>query len=183
MLLTTILALFTSGVFAASASLEVQDLAGKNTTPDMKAAILSVKENVSKNFIGDITFTDVRISTNNAIVNRLEAGLTGSMPLVGPFTGFIRTAVGQRYSSVSDFSYYSITPGVRAPIGNTGFHTSVSYRYRNAFDATANTDLTRTWRGDLGYDITKQDRIGISYMNVSGDAQQDIYAINYSRRF
>jgi hypothetical protein len=96
---------------------------------------------------------------------------------------YTRAAIGEKFTNTSNFSYYSVEPGVTAPIGSTGLTARVGYRFRNAFDPSANADTTRTWRAGLSYDLTKKDTIGVRYDRVRGDSNADGIAVNYTRSF
>ena len=94
----------------------------------------------------------------------------------------MRTALGQKFTSATNFTYYSVEPGVAVPVGSTGVTAKVGYRFRNAID-TANNDTTRTWRAGLSYDLTAKDTIGVRYDKMRGDTNQNIVAVNYTRGF
>lgn len=181
-----ILALAASGsVFAASATLEGQSINGLNGSADQVNLNLTVRESINKNFTGDVQFSQ----TNNKVdggkdtlsSTRLEAALTGSAGLFGPVSGYTRVAVGQKFSSSTNFGYYSVEPGLSTPLGG-GLTAKVGYRYRTAFDSS-NNDTTRTMRAGVAYDINKTNQIGVRYDSVRGDAKQNVIAVNYTRSF
>lgn len=167
--------------FAGSFTIEGQDI-NNATGSDQKNYNLTVRENITKNVTGDVQFSNNYTNGTNAVSStRIEAGVTPTVGL-GPVTGYTRVAVGQRSGTASDWSYYSVEPGVTAPLGN-GFKARLGWRYRNAFDATANADLTRTWRAGVSYDLTKVDTVGVRYDRVQGDSNQKVWALNYTRGF
>jgi hypothetical protein len=174
-----------SGVFAASATLEYQDINGVQNTPnDQRNINLTVKESINKSFTGDVQLSNTynNTATSDAASSfRAEGGLTGSVPLIANVSGYTRVAVGQKFTTTTNFGYYSVEPGVTLPIG-AGFSAKVGYRFRNAFD-TANNDTTRTWRAGLGYDINKNNAIGVGYDQVRGDSNQNVIKVSYTRGF
>lgn len=177
-------ALLVSGsVFAASGTLEYQSIDGKTTTPtDQNNYSLTVKESINKNFVGDlgISQTSNRTAGSDTLAStRTEAGLTGSSSLLG-VAPYVRTALGQKFTSSTNFTYYSVEPGVSVPVGP--LTAKVGYRFRNAVD-TSNNDTTRTWRAGLSYDLTAKDTIGVRYDKMRGDTNQNIVAVNYTRGF
>lgn len=179
-----ITALLVSGsVFAASGTIEYQSIDGKTTTPtDQNSYSLTIKESINKNFVGDlgISQTSNRTSGSDTLAStRTEAGLTGSTSMFG-VTPYTRLAVGQKFSSSNNFTYYSVEPGVAVPVGP--LTAKVGYRFRNAVD-TSNNDTTRTWRAGLSYDLTSKDTIGVRYDKMRGDTNQNIVAVNYTRGF
>jgi hypothetical protein len=185
-LLALVAILATGSVFAASGTVEYQNIDGTGSTPtDQNQYSLTVKENINKNFVGDlgISQTSNRTSGSDTLAStRTEAGLTGSTSMFG-VTPYVRTALGQKFSSSTNFTYYSVEPGVSAGIpGVAGLNAKVGYRFRNAVD-TGNNDTTRTWRAGLSYDLTAKDTIGVRYDKMRGDTNQNIVAVNYTRGF
>jgi hypothetical protein len=179
--LLAILAMATAGtVFAGSFTVEGQKI-DNLTSANQKQYSLSVKENITKEIAGDVSFSNTTTDGTGALTSRLEGGLTGTTQQVGPVIGYVRAAVGQKYSNTTDFSYYSVEPGVMIPMGN--FTGKIGYRYRSAFDSTANGDQTNTWRAGLSYALTKKDAVGVRFDQVRGDSKQDVWAVNYTRSF
>jgi hypothetical protein len=181
-----ILAMITSGsVFAASATIEYQNLNGVQNTPaDQQRISLSVKEAINSNFTGDVNFSNTwnNTSTSDALNStRLEGGLTGTVPVYSSLRGYTRVAVGQKFTTTTNFTYYSVEPGVSLPLG-AGFTANAGYRFRNAFD-TGNNDTTRTWRTLVNYEINKGNSVGVGYDSQRGDSNQNIFRVNYTRGF
>ena len=170
-----------STAFAATVGLEYQNINGVQGSSDQKAYELNVKENFNKNFAGDVKFTNTVTDSTNALSTRLEAGVT-AQNTYGAFTPYTRLGVGQKFSNTTNFTYYSVEPGVKAAVGNTGVTARVGYRFRNAFD-TGNNDTTRTWRAGLDYAVTPKDTVGVGYDSVRGDSNQNVFKVNYSRGF
>jgi hypothetical protein len=179
------MATISSGVFAASATMEYQDINGVQNTPtDQRNIQLTVKEAINKTFTGDVQLSNTwnNTSTSDAASSfRAEGGLTGSVPLIANVSAYTRAAVGQKFTTTTNFTYYSVEPGVSLPLG-AGFSAKVGYRFRSAFD-TANNDTTRTWRAGLGYDIDKNNAVGLGYDQVRGDSNQNIVKVSYTRGF
>jgi hypothetical protein len=182
--LLAILSLAISGsVYAASATVEYQDQAGVKGTTDSSLYLLSVSEDINKNFAAGITTNFGAKDSNGAVSNsRIEGSMTGKTT-IGLFSPYMRLAAGQKFTTVTNYSYYSVEPGVTAPLGNTGFTARLGYRYRTAFDSTTYADTTDTWRLGLSYAVTKQDTVGVRYDQVRGDTNQNNWAFNYTRRF
>jgi hypothetical protein len=176
------MATISSGVFAATAQLEYQDFSGKSGTANSQEGKLTVKEEINKNFAGDVAFSQNWKDNNGGLSSRMETGLTGTYPVAG-IGLYTRAAIGEKFTNTSNFGYYSVEPGVTAPIGSTGVTARVGYRFRNAFDPSANADTTRTWRAGLSYDLTKKDTIGVRYDRTRGDTNANGIAVNYTRGF
>ena len=177
-IITSMLAIASLNAFAGSASLEVGDLDGRSGSANQSNINLIVRENVFKNFVGDVQISSTKTDVTNTISTRIEAGVTGLVP-VGRLTGYVRTAVGERFGT-SNFSYYSVEPGVRIPFGN--LTAQVGWRYRDSF-SDGNNDQTRTWRTGVSYALTKQDAIGVRFDQVRGNSNQNALAFNYTKGF
>jgi hypothetical protein len=176
-----------TGVFAASATLEYQNINGVQNTPnDQRNINLTVKEAINQNFAGDVQLSNTfnNTATSNAASSfRTEGGLTGSIPLVGPLSGYTRVAIGQKFTTTTNFTYYSVEPGVTMPLG-AGFSAKLGYRFRSAFeDVNVNNDTTRTLRAGLGYEINKNNSVGVGYDQVRGDSNQNTIKVSYTRGF
>ena len=174
-----------TGAFAATATVEYQNADGVQNTPTNQEQIsLSVKEEINKNFAGDVSISNKwnNSSTSNALnSSRVEGGLTGTVPLVANVSGYTRVAVGQKFTTTTNYSYYSVEPGVSLPLG-AGFTGKVGYRFRSAFDA-GNNDTTRTARALVTYQINKDNTVGVGYDSQRGDSNQNIVRVNYTRGF
>lgn len=170
-----------SSVFAGdSATVEYQNL-NTNGGADQKNVGLTVKHEFSKSIAGDIGASSTVTEGTNALSTRMEAGATYSAPVGFGLTGYVRGALGQKFTNTTDFTYYVIEPGVSAPVGPVTVKAGV--RYRSATDSTAYNDQTHTARIGVSYALNKQDAIGLRYDRVRGDAVQNVTAINYTRSF
>jgi len=170
-------------VSAASVTIEGQSIEN-STGNDAMNMNLTVRGNIAPNFSGHFQVSNTQTDNTNAISNRLEAGVTGQTKLFGTVSGYSTVAVGHMLKSTGNFSYYSVEPGLTAPIGNTGLTAKVGYRYRTAMqDANLNGDTTQTVRAGVSYAFTKQDAIGVRYDKVTGDSKQNVVAVNYTRSF
>ena len=141
--------------------------------------VLGVKKEFS-GFAGDLAVSNAQTEGTNALSTRLEAGAT----VAGPVGLYARAAVGQKYSNTTDFTYYSIEPGIAAAVpGLSGVTAKVGYRFRSAFDSTQNNDQTHTARYALSYALSKDDTITAKYDRVNGDNNQKVVGIAYTRGF
>ena len=176
---TLVLAAF--GAMAAdSFTLEGQHISNAGAAAQQQY-VLGVKKEFTSMFAGDVAFQNAQTEGTNALSTRLEAGLTGTVP-VGPVSLYTRAAIGDKYSNTGDFNYFSIEPGVSAPVG-FGLTAKVGWRYRSAFDSTQNNDQTHTARYSLAYAVTKQDTVAVKYDRVNGDNNQKVVAVAYTRGF
>lgn len=169
----------TGSAFAQSVTLGYTDI-DNATGNDQKMYSLSVRAPINKSLTIDAVSHTVHTENTNSVGGRLEGGLTATAPL-GPVTGYVRTAVGRRFTTTTDWNYYSVEPGVRVPVGP--FTASLGYRFRDAFDNTAFADQTRAVRTSLSYALSKKDSITLAYDRVNGDSDQKNMALSYTRAF
>jgi len=143
--------------------------------------VVGVKKEINSNLAADVAFSNAQTENTNALSTRLEAGVTVTAPVYGIVNGYSRVALGQKYTNSTNFTYYSIEPGVAVPFGD--LTAKVGYRWRSADDAGTNNDQTHTMRYSLGYAVTKVDTVGVRYDRVKGDSDQKVWVVNYSRGF
>jgi hypothetical protein len=174
-----ILALSVStSVFSASATLEYAGVDNIGAAGQSQVR-LSVRQELTKNIVGDVSITQTQTDGSNKLGTRLETGSTLSNTF-GPVVSYTRLAIGEKYSNTNQFSYYSVETGIRVPMGQ--LRPFVGYRFRSAFD-TANNDTTRTVRIGTTYALTKKDSVGIRLDRIRGDATQNVTAVSYTRTF
>lgn len=141
--------------------------------------VLGVKKEFS-GFAGDLAVSNAQTEGTNALSTRLEAGAT----VAGPVGLYARAAVGQKYSNTTDFTYYSIEPGIAAAVpGLSGVTAKVGYRFRSAFDSTQNNDQTNTMRYALSYALNAKDSVALKYDRVKGDSNQKVVSVAYTVGF
>jgi hypothetical protein len=168
-----------TSTFADSATVEYQNV---NTLGglDSKAVALAVKHDFNNVFAGDVQISNTQTNQTNALSTRLETGLTGVVPLTNTVKGYVRSAVGQKFTNTVASGYYSIEPGVSMPVGPVT--AKVGVRFRQATSDTV-ADTTRTVRAGLTYALTKQDSVTLRFDRVRGDNTQNITALAYSHSF
>ena len=141
--------------------------------------VLGIKKDFGS-FAGDVSFANAQTEGTNALSTRLEAGATVN----GPVGLYARAAVGQKYSNTTDFTYYSIEPGIAAAVpGLSGVTAKVGYRFRSAFDSTQNNDQTNTMRYALSYALNAKDSVALKYDRVKGDSNQKVVSVAYTVGF
>ena len=177
-----ILALATTGLAFAgdSVTLESQHINNIGSNAQQQY-VLGVKKDINSMFAGDVAFSNAQTENTNALSTRLEAGVTGTVPVYGIVNGYTRVSLGQKYTNSTSFTYYSIEPGVQVPFG--ALTAKVGWRYRSADDSGTNNDQTHTVRYGLNYAVTKVDTVGVRYDRVKGDNDQKVVALTYTRGF
>lgn len=170
----------TTTAFAGSFTVESQHV-NQVRAADQQTFGLSVRQELSKSFTGDLGMSNTQTDGTNALATRLEAGLTYAQPILGSVNGYVRTALGQKYSNTADFTYYSVEPGITAPVGP--FTAKVGWRWRSAVDSDTRNDQTHTMRYTVSYPVTKLDTVSVRYDRVNGDNNQKIVVVGYTRSF
>jgi len=180
-----ILALAITGTAFAADSFTVEGQhINNNGAAAQGQSVLGIKKDINSVFAGDLAFSNAQTEGTNALSTRLEAGVTGTMPLVDGINGYTRVALGQKYSNTTNFTYYSIEPGVTAAVpGVAGLTAKVGFRFRSADDSGAYNDQTHTVRTGVSYALSKVDSIGVRFDRVKGDNDQKIWAVSYTRGF
>jgi hypothetical protein len=108
------------------------------------------------------------------------------MPLAKGLGFYTRVTVGEQFGAWArdagkDFKYWAVEPGVAYRTGN--FDVRAGYRWRDSTDKLAYSFKTETYRLGAGYSLSKTDRIGINYEDVSGGYKAKQYTVNYTRSF
>jgi long-subunit fatty acid transport protein len=181
--IATIAALMAATTLASAANITVEGQIqnGDRGARDSDNYALSVQQSINKTFAADIGFTAFQQDGTKALSNRLEAGITGTVP-VGPVNLYTRVAVGEKFNNGSDFEYYSVEPGVTYTMFDK-LTARVGYRFRNGFGTNGNLDTTHTARAGVSYAITKNDSVGIRYDLVRGDSFNHSYNLAYTHSF
>jgi hypothetical protein len=166
---------------AASVITEYQNASGFNGSADQKGYLVAVREDINKTLTGDLVFLMRQTNNTNSVSNRLEVGLTPKTTLfsINPYTRF---AVGERFTSTGNYSYYSVEPGIVYPNIFDKFSARVGWRYRNSF-LEAGNDETRTWGLGVSYPIIKSTSLGVRYDRTTGDSNQNTWNFNLTKSF
>jgi opacity protein-like surface antigen len=180
-LVTAALVAVTGLASAASVTIEGQVQQGHRGARDSDNYALSVKESINKTFAADLGFTAYQQDGTKALSDRLEAGVTGTMP-VGPVSAYARVALGEKFSNGANFGYYSVEPGVVYNFTDK-LSGKVGYRFRNGFGNNGNLDTTHTARVGVSYAVTKNDSVGVRYDQVRGDSFNHSVNFAYTRSF
>lgn len=184
-LLVAALALSSSSVFAQSSvtlGYGVQDAVPTNVQSHVTS--ISAKTNLISGLDGDIGMTQTAADVSNKLTVRTEAGLSSGYEVTSFAKATIRGAVGMKAVSGSEaFSYYSVEPGLNVKTPVDGLTARVAYRFRTAFDSTANADTSNTMRYQIGYALTSKDRVTVGYDTLRGDGANNQTYLQYTRNF
>jgi hypothetical protein len=166
---------------ADSITFRTQLIDGVDTT-NSTAYQMVYAHDVNKQVSADVSFSQTQSDTAaKTITTRMETGLRyTTTPIFGNVKGTVRTALGERFSTKGNTTYWSVEPGITMPIGP--FNTRFAYRYRSSVD-TAQGDQTNTARVNVSYPFTKQDSVAVGYDRMRGDSNQNVVRLSYTRSF
>jgi predicted porin len=177
------LALMSSLAFAGTATFEGSKVNGLDGAKDAMSTNFAISETVNKTFSVHTQLTSQQSDGTNAVSTRLEVGGTATVPVYGPVTGYTRVAVGQKYSTTGQFTYYSIEPGLSVPL-TSSLTAKVGYRFRTAAEnPNVNKDTTDTVRIGVSYALNKEHAVGVRYDRMTGDSRNDSVNIFVTRSF
>jgi opacity protein-like surface antigen len=171
-----------STAFAGSITIEGTkgDTIGGN---DQMGTNFTLSESINNTFSVHTQLSSSQTDNTNSVSTRLEVGGTATVPLFGSVKGYTKVALGQRYGTSGQFTYYSIEPGIAVPL-TPSLTARVAYRYRTAADnANVNKDTTDTVRVGVAYAINKKDAVGFRFDRITGDSRQNGYNVFYTRSF
>lgn len=178
-----ILAMLMAGVVHAGGfgSVEYSNRDGVGSTSDSRATKVTIGTDLNETFKADFSLRQKTDTDNNLSDNRLEAGLTGTLPVAGGLSTYGRIGVGEKFKSSENYSYYSAEPGVKYAF-TPALSVKVGYRYRSAFES-GNADTTRTWRTGVEYAFTKNYFVGVGYDKVRGDSEYNAANLTVGFKF
>lgn len=157
-------------------SVEYSSRDGVDGTADARATKVTMGTDLNQTFKADFSLRQKTNTDNDLGDTRFEAGLTGTVPTsVTGLSVYGRGAVGEKFKTSSNYTYYSVEPGVKYAV-TPELSVKAGYRYRAATDS-ANADTTRTYRIGAEYALTKNYFVGLGYDQVRGDS--DYNATNF----
>jgi len=119
-----------------------------------------------------------RIQNGNTTntMGRAEVGVTLSEGYY-----YLRGATGLKNTSTDSVGYYSIEPGLKFKLNNQ-WTTKVGYRFRDAYNESAN-DRTTTFRLGADYNLDERSSLTAMYDRSSGDIDFDGINLGYYFKF
>jgi hypothetical protein len=174
--------LATSSVFAGGfGAVEYSGRDGVDGNADARATKVTMGTDLNQTFKADFSLRQKTDNDNNLSDTRLEAGLTGTVPVAGGLSAYGRVALGQKFKSSVDYGYYSVEPGVKYAV-TPALSVKAGYRYRAATDSV-NADTTRTYRLGAEYALTKNYFVGLGYDQVRGDSKYNATNVSLGFKF
>ena len=163
-------------------SVEYSDRDGVNGGADARATKVTMGTDINSLLKADVSLRQKTNTDNDLSDTRLEAGLTATQPVGGTgLSVYGRGAVGEKFKTASNYTYYSVEPGVKYAV-TPALSVKGGYRYRAATDSV-NADTTRTWRAGVEYALTKNYFVGLGYDRVRGDSEYNATNITVGFKF
>lgn len=127
-------------------------------------------------------FRTERLNSNEgSSSNRLEAGLTSQLNLTDDIAVYGRGAVGQKFATSEDHTYYSVEGGVKTQL-TSALNVRAGYRFRDAFNDSV-FDKTNTVRLGAEYALNKTNVITLGLDRAYGDSEFIGYNLGYLVKF
>jgi len=154
---------------------------GVDGTADARATKVTMGTDLNQTFKADFSLRQKTDTDNDLSDTRLEGGLTGTVPVATGLSAYGRLGVGEKFKSSTNYSYYSVEPGVKYAV-TPELSVKLGYRYRAAMDSV-NADTTRAWRIGAEYALTKNYFVGLGYDRVRGDSDYNATNISVGFKF
>ena len=154
---------------------------GVDGTADARATKVTMGTDLNQTFKADFSLRQKTDTDNNLGDTRLEAGLTGTVPVANGLSAYGRLGMGEKFKSSTNYTYYSVEPGVKYAV-TPDLSVKLGYRYRAAMDSV-NADTTRAWRVGAEYALTKNYFVGLGYDQVRGDSNYNATNVTVGFKF
>lgn len=162
-------------------SVEYSSRDGVDGTADARATKVTMGTDINQMFKADFSLRQKTNTDNDLSDTRLEAGLTGTVPVAGSLSAYGRVAVGEKFKTSTNYTYYSVEPGIKFAV-TPDLSVKAGYRYRAATDSV-NADTTRAYRLGAEYALTKNYFVGLGYDRVRGDSDYNATNITVGFKF
>lgn len=120
-------------------------------------------------------------SDNGSSSNRLEAGVTKLLQLTDTVSVYGRGAIGQKFATSEDHTYYSVEGGVKTQV-TSALNVRAGYRFRDAYSESYN-DKTNTIRLGAEYALNKTSALTLGIDRAYGDSEFIGYNAGYLVKF
>jgi len=182
LVLLAVLLATTSAFAGGFGSIEYSDRDGVNGEADSRATKVTIGTDINNTLKADFSLRQKTNTSNDLSNTRMEGGLTATYPVgIKGLSAYSRGALGEKFGTSSNYTYYSIEPGVKYAV-TPALSVKAGWRYRAATDS-ANADTTRTWRTGLEYALTKNYFVGLGYDRVRGDSDYNATNITVGFKF
>jgi hypothetical protein len=159
-------------------------ISSDSANPNRQGVNLIIGHKVAPNITVDLGSqfrTEKLNSENGSSSNRLEAGASYGYAINQDVALYVRGALGEKFSALDNFSYYSVEPGVKAQL-TSNIVGKVGYRYRDSF-GDSKADKTNTFRVGVEYALNKTNAITTSVDRSYGDSEFVGYNVGYLVKF
>jgi opacity protein-like surface antigen len=188
-LLAMVLSATTSVAFAADSFLHLQyglrdTVADQSSAPNRQGVNFTVGHKVLDNLTIDLSHqfrTEKLNSDDGKNTTRFDLGATYTQALTENVAFYTRGALGYKLSTSSDYTYYSIEPGVKAKL-TSDLTVKVGYRFRDSF-SDAYDEKTNTVRLGAEYAVAKNQSVTLAIDRSYGASEFMGYTVGYAVKF
>lgn len=178
-----IAALLTSTVAMADghyAGIKVEARDGQEGADDSTAVGLTLGKTFTPTLSGEVytrTKWDDGQDSNNT---RIEGALTVSIPLAGRWSWYTRPAVGEKFVSGNQYTYWSIEPGIKFRLA-PAWSLRTGLRFRDSFGEQA--EQTHTYRFAAEYRWTDTSTLSLGLDQQQGVSEHRAVGVGFTQRF
>jgi hypothetical protein len=188
-LLAALLATLSTPVFAEHNFVHLQytfrdTVASDSQDTNRQGVNFTVGRKLSDNVTVDLgeQFRTEKLNNNDGVsTTRLESGVTYTYGLTNGVSLYTRGGLGYKFTTNSDYSYYSIEPGAKLDLAN-GFVVKAGYRFRDSFNNSYN-EQTDTVRLGADYTLAKNQTLTLGVDRSYGASEFIGYNLGYLVKF
>lgn len=183
-LLTMSTSVFAEGNFAHIQYTFRDTVASNSEDPNRQGANFTFGTTVYPGIVLDVNnqFRTERLNTDNGSnSNRLEVGVTKVFEVTNDVAVYGRGAIGQKFATSEDHTYYSVEGGVRTQL-TSALNVRAGYRFRDAYSESYN-DKTNTIRLGAEYALNKTSALTLGIDRAYGDSEFIGYNLGYVVKF
>jgi len=153
--------------FAAESNKDVYDTANKYVYT------LGIERNIGNGFFVGGNFGTDQVQPNNGAIKQQLEGVVGYKAPLGPITAKGSVGFGERFTEGNNFPYYVARLGADYRISDSITWNAAQYRYRSAFDTSANGYESHQFGTGLTYNFLQNQAL---YANIyrNFDGKMDI---------
>lgn len=162
------------------AGIKVETRDGQEGATDSTAVGLTLGKAFTRTLSGEIytrTKWDEGQDSNNT---RIEGALAVSIPLADRWSWYTRNAVGEKFVSGNQYTYWSIEPGVKFRM-TPAWSLRTGVRFRDSFGEQA--EQTHTYRFAAEYRWTDTSTLSLGLDQQQGVSEHRALGLGFTQRF
>lgn len=112
---------------------------------------------------------------------RLEGAVLTNLPLQGDLSWYTRSAIGQKFETNDQFTYWSFEPGLKYKLTDA-WSVKTGIRLRDSFD-TDRVESSRTYRAAVEYSVTSATSLSLGIDRQKGDIEFQSIGVGLTHKF